>query len=276
MAKRAKAEAGGPVRVGIGGWTYEPWRGTFYPAGLPAKRELEHASRHLTAIEINGTFYRSQGPKSFAKWREETPENFVFTVKGHRAVVNKKVLAEAGEAVEWFFKSGVTELGSKLGPVLWQLAPFKKFDAADIGAFLALLPKEVDGVPIRHALEVRSKSFLVPEFVDLAAKHNVAIVYADSDDYPPIADSTADFVYARLQRSGADEATGYSATDLDQWAKRARTWSAGGVPEDLPRVIDAPAKKGTKAARPVYVFFISGAKERNPAAAEALIEWLKD
>ena len=265
------------IRVGIGGWTYEPWRGTFYPPGLPAKRELEHASRHLTAIEINGTFYRSQGPKSFAKWRDETPGNFVFTVKGHRAVVNAKKLAEAGEAVEWFFKSGISELGPKLGPILWQLAPFKKFDAEDLGGFLALLPKEVGGLPLRHALEVRSKSFLVPDFVALAAKHNVAIVYADSDDYPPVADSTADFVYARLQRSGADEATGYSAADLDQWANRARTWESGGVPDDLPKVIEAPASPGKSkpTARQVYVFFISGAKERNPAAAQALIVRLK-
>lgn len=266
------------IRVGIGGWTYEPWRGIFYPPGLPAKRELEHASRHLTSIEINGTFYRSQGPKSFAKWREETPENFVFAVKGHRAVVNKKVLAEAGEAVEWFFKSGLTELGEKLGPVLWQFAPFKKFDAEDLGAFLALLPEEADGLKLRHAVEVRNKSFVVPEFTALAAKHNVAIVYADSDDHPAIADPTADFVYARLQRSGEDEATGYSAAALDAWAERARTWAAGGVPNDLPKVAEAPAphgKQSAKAARPVYLFFISGAKERNPAAAEALIERLK-
>jgi uncharacterized protein YecE (DUF72 family) len=261
------------IRVGIGGWTYEPWRGVFYPPGLPASRELEHASGRLTSIEINGTFYRSQGPKSFAKWREETPENFVFSVKGHRAVVNKKVLAEAGEAVEWFFKSGITELGPKLGPILWQLAPFKKFDADDLGGFLALLPQEVGGLRIRHAVEVRSKSFLVADFVHLARQHNVAIVYADSDDYPAIADVTADFVYARLQRSGEDEATGYSAADLDAWAERARAWAAGGVPDDLPRVGEGAAKK---AKREVYLFFISGAKERNPAAAEALIERLKE
>jgi uncharacterized protein YecE (DUF72 family) len=274
VAKRATSEAGGPIRVGVGGWTYEPWRGLFYPPGLPAKKELEFAGERLTAIEINGTFYRTQGPKSFAKWRDETPEHFVFSVKGHRAVVNAKKLAEAGEAVEWFFKSGLSELKQKLGPVLWQLAPFKKFDAEDLGAFLALLPRELDGLEVRHALEVRSKSFLVPEFIALAAKHNVAVVYADSDDYPPIADSTADFVYARLQRSVADETTGYSATDLDQWTKRAHIWAAGGVPDDLTKVASGEdAKKGKP--RPVYVFFISGAKERNPAAAEAMIGRLK-
>ena len=270
MAKNA-SDAAGAIRVGVGGWTYEPWRGLFYPPGLPAKKELEYASGRLTAIEINGTFYRSQGPKSFAKWREETPENFVFTVKGHRAVVNAKKLAEAGGAVEWFFNSGLSELKQKLGPVLWQLAPFKKFDAEDLGAFLALLPREIDGLLVRHALEVRSKSFLVPEFIALAARHNIAIVYADSDDYPPIADSTADFVYARLQRSIADETTGYSPADLDEWTKRARIWAVGGVPDDLPRLGDKVAEK---AKRDVFLFFISGAKERNPQAAQALIERL--
>ncbi len=261
--------AEGSVRVGIGGWTYAPWRGLFYPEKLPAKRELEHASRQLTAIEINGTFYRSQGPKSFAKWRDETPDDFVFAVKGHRAVVNAKKLGEAGGAVEWFFKSGLTELGSKLGPVLWQLAPFKKFDPDDLGAFLALLPREADGLPIRHALEVRHQSFVVPEFVALAAKHGVAVVFADSDTHPAIADVTADFVYLRLQKSVADIETGYSAADLDRWAARTKTWAAGGAPEDIPTIGEgAPSKK----KRDVFVFFIASAKERNPAAAEALIE----
>ena len=225
--------AGGAIRVGVGGWTYAPWRGLFYPEKLPAKRELEHASRRLTSIEINGTFYRSQGPKSFAKWRDETPEDFVFAVKGHRAVVNSKKLADAGDAVAWFFNSGISELGDKLGPVLWQLAPFKKFDAGDIGAFLALLPKELGGRALRHAIEVRSKSFLVPEFVELAAKHGVAIVYADSDTHPAIADVTADFVYLRLQRSQADVETGYTEKALDEWAARAKIWASGGVPDDL-------------------------------------------
>jgi uncharacterized protein YecE (DUF72 family) len=267
-----KTEPTATIRVGVGGWTYEPWRGRFYPEGWPAKRELEYAGQHLTSIEINGTFYRSQGPKSFAKWRAETPEDFVFTVKGHRAVVNAKKLGEAGEAVEWFFKSGVTELGPKLGPILWQLAPFKKFDAEDLGAFLALLPREVAGVPIRHAIEVRSESFVVPDFVELARRNNVAIVYADSDEHPAIADITADFVYARLQRSISEEETGYSAADLDRWTEHAKLWAAGSAPADLNYVDGSTAKK-TK--RDVFVFFISGAKERNPAAAQAMIERLK-
>ena len=172
------------IRVGIGGWTFAPWRGSFYPEGLPAKRELEHASRRLTSIEINGTFYRSQGPKSFAKWRDETPDNFVFTVKGHRAVVNAKVLGEAGGAVDWFFKSGVTELGPKLGPILWQFAPFKKFNADDLGAFLALLPREVDGVAIRHVIEVRHESFVVPSS-SAGAESTRRDRLRDADDNPP-------------------------------------------------------------------------------------------
>ncbi|MEJ0013526.1 MAG: DUF72 domain-containing protein [Bauldia sp.] len=256
------------IRVGIGGWTYEPWRGTFYPDGLKHANELKYAASKLTAIEINGTFYRTQSAASFAKWREETPDDFVFSVKGHRAVVNKKVLGEAGEPLAWFLKSGVTELGPKLGPLLWQMAPFKKFDADDFGAFLALLPEKADGLTLRHVVEVRHASFLVPEFVALAARHNVAVVYADSDDYPAIADVTADFVYARLQRSQEKEAAGYPATDLDQWAKRAKTWAAGGLPDDLPTFGTAKPKK---AKRDVFVFMIAGDKVRAPAAAQALI-----
>lgn len=259
------------IRVGIGGWTYEPWRGTFYPAGLKHADELGYAASKLTAIEINGTFYRTQSAASFAKWRDETPEGFVFSVKGHRAVVNKKVLGEAGEAIEWFLGSGVTELGDKLGPLLWQFAPFKKFDADDFGAFLNLLPEKAGGLPLRHVVEVRHASFLVPEFVALIAKHNVAVVYADSDDYPAIADVTADFVYARLQRSREAEPAGYPATELDAWAARAKTWAAGGVVDDLPRY---GSGKVPKKKRDVFAFMIAGDKVRAPAAAQALIERL--
>jgi len=256
------------IRVGIGGWTYEPWRGTFYPEGLKHADELRYASSKLTAIEINGTFYRTQSAASFAKWRDETPDDFVFSLKGHRAVVNKKVLAEAGEGIDWFLKSGVTELGHKLGPLLWQFAPYKKFDAEDFGAFLALLPKEAAGLPLRHVVEVRHASFLVPAFVDLIRKHNVAVVYADSDEYPAIADVTADFVYARLQRSAEQHETGYPASELDQWASRAKAWQKGDEAKDLPRFGTSGAKK-TK--RDVFVFMIAGDKVRAPAAAQALI-----
>ncbi len=260
------------IRVGIGGWTFEPWRGTFYPAGLKHADELSYASRHLTTIEINGTFYRTQSAASFRKWRDETPEDFVFSVKGHRAVVNRRNLAEAGEPVEWFFKSGVLELGGKLGPVLWQLAPFKKFDADDLEGFFELLPRKVDGRALLHVVEVRHKSFLVPEFTALLRKHDIAVVFADSDEYPVLADVTADFVYARLQRTEEKHETGYAPAELEYWAKRARSWESGGVPQDLPRVDD---KKPPKRKRQVFVYMISGAKIRAPAAAVALIEKIK-
>jgi uncharacterized protein YecE (DUF72 family) len=259
------------IRVGIGGWTFEPWRGTFYPKGLKHAEELSYASKHVTAIEINGTFYRTQSAASFRKWRSETPDDFVFSIKGHRAVVNAKKLADSGEALDWFFKSGVFELGPKLGPLLWQLAPFKKFDAEDIEGFLKLLPREHDGQALRHVLEVRHASFLVPEFVELLRKHNVATVYADSDDYPAMADVTADFVYARLQRSDESIETGYAPKVIAAWAERAKSWESGGEPDDLTRVSD---KKAQKKKRDVFVFMIAGAKVRAPAAAQALIATL--
>ena len=257
------------IRVGIGGWNFAPWKGTFYPKGLKAADELRYAGEHLTSIEINGTFYRTQSADSFAKWRDETPEGFVFSVKGHRAVVNRKVLAEAGEAIDWFYGSGLLALGDKLGPVLWQFAPYKKFDPEDFGAFLALLPKEKDGRPMRHVVEVRSSTFLVPQFVDLLRQHDVAVVYADSDEYPAIADVTAPFAYLRLQRTAEDIATGYSDADLDRWADRAKALAAGGTPDDLVRFHPDPAAKDE---RDVYVYMIAGAKVRAPAAAMALIE----
>lgn len=259
------------IRVGIGGWTYAPWRGSFYPADIKKADELRYASRRLTTIEINGTFYRTQTPASFRKWHDETPDDFLFSVKGHRKVVNSRKLAESGEAIDWFFKSGVLELGDKLGPLLWQFAPFRRFNAEDFAAFLALLPKRAGGREIRHAVEVRHDSFRVPQFTSLLREHNVAVVYADSDEHPAIADLTADFVYAHLRRAQDNVETGYPAGDLDRWAARARTWHSGGAPEDLPR-IDATA--APKFERPVFIYVISGAKLRAPAAAMALIERL--
>ncbi len=256
------------IRVGIGGWTFEPWRGTFYPPGLKHADELAYASRQLTAIEINGTFYRTQSPASFAKWRDETPDGFVFSVKGHRSVTNRAKLAEAGDSMAWFLDSGVMELGPKLGPFLWQLAHTKKFDAGEIAAFLALLPVEKNGVRLRHALEVRHDSFRDPALIDVARRAGVAIVYADSPKYPAIADPTADFLYARLQNADADEPTGYPPQSLDAWAGRARQWQAGDVAEGLPLL--GPALPAT-GIRDVFVFMINGAKERAPAAAAGLI-----
>lgn len=260
------------IRVGIGGWTYEPWRGTFYPADLPQKRELQFASRRVTAIEINGTYYGSQKPASFQKWAEETPDDFVFSVKGPRFTTNRRTLAEAGESVDRFFASGVLELGDKLGPVLWQFLPTKRFDAEDFDAFLALLPREIGGRTILNAVEVRHESFLDPAFVGLARRHAVTVVTADSADYPHIADQTGPFTYLRLQRASEGEPTGYAPEALDAWADRARTWEAGGLPAG-----EAPlaAAKTKKTRRPVFVYMINGAKVRAPAAAMALLDRLK-
>jgi uncharacterized protein YecE (DUF72 family) len=262
----------GLIRVGIGGWSYEPWRETFYPADVPAKRELEYASRELTSIEINSTFYRLQKPAVYAKWREATPEGFVFSIKAPRFIVQRKELATAGSAIERFIGSGITELKTRLGPILWQLAPTHRFDAGDLEQFLGLLPPEAGGVPLRHALEVRHSSFLNDAFVTLARGRSVAVVFEDDEKYPGFADVTANFVYARLRRSVASLETGYSPAALQLWAARASTWANGGEPADLPRV---GQPKAAPLARDVFVYFINGAKERAPAAAREMISLLQ-
>jgi uncharacterized protein YecE (DUF72 family) len=263
------AKSLGCIRVGVGGWTFEPWRGVFYPEGLPQKRELEYASRRLTAIEINGTYYGSQKPESFAKWRDETPSEFVFTVKGPRFATNRRVLAEAGDSIARFFASGVLELGDKLGPINWQFAATKKFDREDFSRFLELLPQRVGGREIRHAVEVRHDSFRADEFVELAREREVAIVVAGQSEFPLIADVTAPFVYVRIMGASDAHAIGYAPAELDDWASRARAWASGRTPEDLPTL--APPPKAGK-PRDVFMFAISGFKERNPAAAAALLE----
>ncbi|THD36022.1 MAG: DUF72 domain-containing protein [Sphingomonas sp.] len=255
------------IRIGIGGWTYEPWRGTFFPDKWPHKRELEFASRQLTAIEVNGTYYSGFKPATFAGWAEVVPDDFVFTLKASRFCTNRKVLAEAGESIQRFVRQGIVELGPKLGPMLWQFMATKKFDAQDFGAFLNLLPVKHEGVALRHAVQVRHDSFHVPEFVAMCRAANVAIVYADSPDYPAIADVTADFVYARLENTVEEEPAGYSPAALDRWAAVAKSWAAGEAPAGLPYFGDSPAKT----PRDTFVFFISGAKVRAPAAAQALI-----
>ena len=240
----------GKIYVGIGGWTFEPWRGVFYPEGLTHKRELEYASRKLTSIEINGTYYSSFKPASWAKWRDETPDGFVFAMKASRFCTNRRELAEAGESVKRFVDQGLVELGDRLGPINWQFMGTKKFDPEDFEAFLKLLPREAGKLPLRHALEVRHASFKDPRFYDLARKYNAAIVYAHDEDFPEIDEPTADFTYARLMGAQEKVKTGYKPAELDNWAKRAKAW----------------AKKGD-----AFVYFISGAKVRNPAAAQALI-----
>jgi uncharacterized protein YecE (DUF72 family) len=259
------------IRVGIGGWVFEPWRREFYPKGLPQARELEYASRKVTTIEINATFYRTQKPDSFRKWAAETPDDFVFSLKGPQFATNRRVLAEAGPAIERFFASGLLELKSKLGPVLWQMAPTKKFDPADFAAFLALLPPELDGRHIRHVVEVRHESFVVPSFIELLRKFSVGVAVIDSEKHPLIADITADFVYARLQRTSEKEKSGYPSRALALWTKRARQWAAGDAPDDLAVLAAASRASG---ARDVFIYMISGAKVRAPAAAMALIDRL--
>jgi uncharacterized protein YecE (DUF72 family) len=259
------------IRIGIGGWTFEPWKTTFYPEKWPAKRELEYAASKLTAIEINGSYYSSFKPETWANWRDTVPDDFVFAAKASRFCTNRKVLAEAGESVQRFVSQGLTELGPKLGPILWQFMATKKFDPDDFGAFLKLLPASHDGVTLRHAVQVRHDSFHVPEFVALCRAAGVAIVYAESPDYPAIADVSGDFVYARLENSVEEEPAGYAPVALDHWAEIAREWVRGGQPGGLPY---ADANPASKQPRDTFVFFISGAKVRNPHAAMALIERL--
>ncbi|MGF1549528.1 MAG: DUF72 domain-containing protein [Sphingomonadaceae bacterium] len=259
------------VRVGIGGWTYPPWRGSFYPAELPQRCELQYAASRLGSIEINATYYRLQKPESFARWRDAAPADFVFTVKASRYCTNRKRLAEAGESVMKFLDQGLVELGEKLGPILWQLAPTKRFEAGDLEAFLKLLPDAHEGLRLRHALEVRHQSFAAPEFVELMRARGAAIVVADHDEHPQIADPTAGFVYARLMRARAAVKSGYPGAGLDKWARIAKSWADGHAPEGLSyRAGKAGAAKG----HDVFVFMIDGAKERAPSAALALIERL--
>jgi uncharacterized protein YecE (DUF72 family) len=265
------ASAMGTIRIGVGGWTYEPWRGSFYPDKFPQKRELEYASRQLTSIEINGTFYGSQKPETFAKWRDETPDSFVFSLKAPRFATNRKVLAEAGGTIARFFASGVMELKDKLGPINWQLLPTTKFDPADFEAFLKLLPKEIEGRALRHVVEVRHVSFRSPEFTALVRKHGVAVVIAGDSAYPQIADATAPFVYARIMGTKETAELGYSETALDVWAARAQAWANGAAVDGLDCV---ESRVADGKARDVYIYVISGHKVRNPAAAMALLRRL--
>lgn len=245
----------GKIRIGIGGWTYPPWRGVFYPDKLPQSKELEFASRALTAIEINATFYGRQKPKSWEGWEKVAPEDFQFAVKGSRYCVMKSKLAEAGEGLSGFFAQGFAALGPKLGPILWQFAPRRRFDRDDIAAFIDLLPQKIAGLTLRHALEPRHESFNDEKFFELCRARNIAVVFEDSDEYPCIEAATADFSYARLQRMSEDLETGYDNAAIAGFAERSLEWRTGG--------------------RDVYIFMINGAKVRAPAAALALQERLR-
>jgi uncharacterized protein YecE (DUF72 family) len=245
----------GAIRIGIGGWVYPPWRGTFYPAGLRQADELAHASRHVTAIEINGTFYRTQTPASFRKWRDATPDDFVFSLKGPRFLTHRRELASAAPFMERFFDSGFLELGDRLGPIVWQFAPTTEFDPADFAAFLDLLPRERGGRALRHVVEVRHDSFRGSEFTGLLRERRIAVAWVDDKKYPAIEEATADFSYLRLRRCVESEPAGYPPDALDGWAGRLRAWSEAG--------------------RDCFLYFINGAKIRAPDAAQALIERLR-
>ncbi len=253
------------IHVGIGGWTYAPWRSEFYPPGLAQARELEYASSRLGAIEINATYYRSFQAASFAKWHDATPDGFIFSLKAPRFATHRKNLAQAGESVERFMQSGLSALGEKLGPIVWQLPPGKVFDAEDVSAFFSMLPRELDGQQVRHVLDARHRSFMSADYLNLARQHRVATVFTDADAYPSFADLTADLIYVRLMRCEEAIKTGYAPDALERWAQRAQMWADGGEPTDLPRVMSPEG--GSSRPRPVFVFFINGAKLRAPAAA---------
>ena len=250
---RALPGCSAQIRVGIGGWVYPPWRGVFYPPGLPQKNELAHASRRVTAIEINGTFYGAQKPASFRRWHDETPDDFVFSLKGPRFATHRSDLAASGPSIERFFASGVLELRDKLGPVLWQFAPRMTFENDNFAAFLGLLPRSLDNRPIRHVVEVRHPSFISSAFIDLLRQHRVAVALVDDDNHPAFEELTADFAYFRLRRCSETEPAGYPPGGLEGWAARLRELAA-------------------QTAQGCFLYFINGAKVRAPAAAEALIQ----
>jgi uncharacterized protein YecE (DUF72 family) len=243
------------VRIGIGGWSYPPWRGSFYPPGLPQRQELEYAASRFGAIEINATFYGRQSRKSWAAWAAQVPDDFQFSIKGSRYCVTRPRLADAGEGIDTYFAQGMTALGPKLGPILWMLAARRAFDRDDIAAFLDLLPRELDGIRLRHVLEPRHESFRDEHFFDLCRARDVAIVFGDDDEFPCIDADTASFAYARLQRMREEVETGYDDAQLDAFASRALSWKAAG--------------------RDAYLFMINAAKLRAPAAALALQERLR-
>ena len=291
------AGTAGQVRIGISGWTYRPWRGVFYPKGLPQKRELAFAAETFPTIEINGTFYGTQRPESYARWGDETPESFVFAVKGPRYITHLRRLREVEAPLANFLASGPLRLGPKLGPILWQFPPSFRFDAERIEAFFELLPKDTEAAaeiarhhderyagrawtktdrkrPLRHAMEIRHDSFLDPAFIRLLRRHGVALVCADTVDWPRRMDLTADFVYCRLHGSEQLYVSGYDDDALDSWADRVAAWARGGEPEDAERVVDKPAPK--RARRDVYVYFDNDAKVRAPADAKGLIRRVED
>jgi uncharacterized protein YecE (DUF72 family) len=282
----------GNIRIGISGWRYPPWRGTFYPPGMPQRRELEYASRHVSTIEINGSFYSLQRPEFYARWRDETPEGFVFSVKAPRFITHMLKLRNCEQALSNFFASGIANLGDKLGPILWQLPPTYRFDAAVLGAFLASLPRDTDAAsalarrrndkvkgrarlaygacrPLRHALEIRHETFVDEAFVDLLRREKIALVVADTaGKWPYAEDLTTDFVYARLHGDEVLYVSGYSDAALGRWAARISAWSEGGAPDDARCISRLPCPPC--AGRDVFCYFDNDAKVMAPRDAQAL------
>jgi uncharacterized protein YecE (DUF72 family) len=281
----------GKVRIGISGWRYKGWRGVFYPRDLLQKRELAFAAARFGSIEINGTFYSLQRPESFARWAAETPEGFVFAVKGPRYITHLKRLREIEAPLANFLASGVLRLGPKLGPILWQFPPWLPFDPDRFEPFLARLPRDTQAAlalarghdgrmagrswleidrrrPMRHAVEIRHPSFVAPEFVALLRRHKVALVCADTVAWPLLMDLTSDFAYVRLHGSEELYASGYDDAALDAWAARVAAWAAGREAPDAERA--GPPARPRKAGRDVYVYFDNDIKVRAPVDAAAL------
>ena len=286
----------GRIRIGISGWRYPPWRGVFYPKGLPQRRELEHASRALSTVEINGSFYSLQRPESYLQWREQTPDDFVFSVKGPRFITHMKKLNDVATPLANFFASGVLALGDKLGPILWQLPPNLGFDPDRLGEFFDQLPRTTAAAarlaqghderltdrawtvtdadrPLRHALEVRHATFETPAFVELLRRHDIALVVADTaGKWPFIEDVTSDFVYVRLHGGEELYVSGYDDASLDSWAAKLRSWAAGQNPPDA-RTLAAPAAAAPD-GRDAYVYFDNDVKVRAPFDAMSLADKL--
>lgn len=265
---RKRGASAGAIRIGIGGWVFAPWRDNFYPKGLVQRLELEYASRHVTAIEINGTYYRAQQPKTYAKWASETPDGFVFSLKAPMRITRARALGSVGGQVADFL-GGALSLGDRLGPVLWQFDDDVHLDRDVFTRFVESLPAALDGRRLRHVFDVRDGAFVDADYVALARRHGIATVFTDSPEYPTCADVTADFVYARLMRASAQVKSGYRPAELRSWAERLRIWAAGDEPDDLPKLDDSHV--ASRQPRDVFAYFINADKERNPAAAMALI-----
>lgn len=286
----------GKIHIGISGWRYEPWRGVFYPEDLAQDRELEYASRALSSIELNGSFYALQKPASYAAWYEATPPGFVFSVKGNRFITHVKRLRDIDGPVANVLASGVFNLREKLGPFLWQFPPNFKFDPDSMAHFLSLLPHDTDeGLErarqyeprmegkvalevdkkrkLRHAIEIRHDSFVDEAFIALLRKYKVALVVADAaGKWPYFEDVTADFMYLRLHGDKELYASGYSQEALERWADRIRAWSSGSQPNDA-RLMSAKAAP-KRASRDVFCYFDNDIKVHAPFDAKRLIAML--